>query len=170
MANNNDGIKTKVGLMGDKEYKQGLSQISRQLAVLNSDMKASQSAFGKQADSMDAMHDRMEKLGEIYEVQSKKVELIREQLEKAEEVYGKNSKQADELRIALNRATAQMNNTGNQIKQTEGDLAKLADAQAVLGEEVINGSSTLKDAEKAMSDMAKASAEAAHRRHSRPAP
>ncbi|MBQ8109561.1 MAG: hypothetical protein IJ124_05300 [Clostridia bacterium] len=161
MANNNDGIKTKVGLMGDKEYKQGLSQISRQLAVLNSDMKASQSAFGKQADSMDAMHDRMEKLGEIYEVQSKKVELIREQLEKAEEVYGKNSKQADELRIALNRATAQMNNTGNQIKQTEGDLAKLADAQAVLGEEVINGSSTLKDAEKAMSDMAKASAEAA---------
>ena len=52
MPNNNDGIKTTVGVKGDKEYKAALQQISRQLTVLNTDMKASQSAFGNQADTM----------------------------------------------------------------------------------------------------------------------
>ena len=62
MPNNSEGIKTKVSVQGDKEYKNSLAQISRQLTLLNTDMKASQAVFGKQADSMDAMHDRLEKL------------------------------------------------------------------------------------------------------------
>ena len=61
MANNSEGISTKVGVKGDKEYKSALQQISRQLTVLNTDMKASQSAFGNQAETMDGMHDRLEK-------------------------------------------------------------------------------------------------------------
>ena len=61
VANNSEGIGTKVTVKGDKEYKSALQQISRQLTVLNTDMKASQSAFGAQAESMDGMHDRLEK-------------------------------------------------------------------------------------------------------------
>ena len=72
MPNNSEGISTKVGVKGDKEYKNALSQISRQLTVLNTDMKASQTAFGNQAETMDGMHDRLEKLNEIYEVQAKR--------------------------------------------------------------------------------------------------
>ena len=60
-----DGIKTKVGLQGDKEYKQALADISRQLNVLNSDMKASQSAFGSQAGSMAGLQDKLSKLGAV---------------------------------------------------------------------------------------------------------
>ena len=152
MPNNNEGIKTTVGVKGDKQYKDALAQISRQLTVLNTDMKASQSAFGGQAETMAGMQDKLEKLNAIYEAQAQKVELIREQLEKAKAEYGDNSKQADELQIALNRATAQMNSTGNQIEATEGDLDKLRDAQAALGDEVINGNTTLKEAEQAMKD------------------
>lgn len=62
MPNNNEGIKTKVSVQGDKQYKDSLAQISRQLTVLNTDMKASQTAFGNQAETMDGMHDRLEKL------------------------------------------------------------------------------------------------------------
>ena len=62
-----EGIKTKVGMQGDKAYKQALSDISRQLTVLNTDMKASQSAFGAQAGSMAGLQDKLQKLGAVYE-------------------------------------------------------------------------------------------------------
>ncbi len=150
MPNNSEGIGTKVSVKGDKEYKSALQQISRQLTVLNTDMKASQSAFGAQAETMDGMHDRLEKLNEIYEVQAKKVELIREQLEKAKAEYGENSKQADDLQIALNKATAQMNGTANQITTTEQGLKTLADAQHLAGDATDASSMTLKEAEQAL--------------------
>ena len=152
MPNNNEGIKTTVGVQGDKQYKDALAQISRQLTVLNTDMKASQSAFGGQAETMAGMQDKLEKLNEIYEVQAKKVELIREQLEKAKAEYGDNSKQADELQIALNRATAQLNSTGNQIETTKGGLETLAQAQQEVGDETDAASMTLKEAEQALKD------------------
>ncbi len=161
MANNSEGISTKVGVKGDKEYKSALQQISRQLTVLNTDMKASQSAFGNQAETMDGMHDRLEKLNEIYEVQSKKVELIREQLEKAKEEYGENSKQADSLQIALNKATVQMNETRNKIGDTEQGLQTLADAQAVAGDATDGTNMTLKEAQEVLKGAATASKDAA---------
>ena len=67
MPNNSEGISTKVGVKGDKEYKNALSQISRQLTVLNTYMKASQSAFGAQAGSMAGLQDKLQKLGAVYE-------------------------------------------------------------------------------------------------------
>ena len=152
MPNNNDGIKTTVGVKGDKEYKAALAQISRQLTVLNTDMKASQSAFGSQAETMDGMQDKLEKLNEIYEVQAKKVQLIREQLEKAKTEYGENSSQADQLQIALNRATAQMNGTANQIETTKSGLQTLAEAQQQVGDETDTANMTLKEAEQVLKD------------------
>ena len=153
----NEGIKTKVGVQGDKEYKQALSDISRQLTVLNTDMKASQSAFGSQADTMAGMRDKMDKLGSIYDAQREKVRLISEQLEKAEAEYGENSKQADQLRIALNKATTQMNGTKNQMDATQAGLNTLAEAQQAAGDATDSTSMTLKEAEKALKDAAQGS-------------
>ncbi len=150
-----DGIKTKVGVQGDKEYKTALSDIGRQLRVLNSDMKASQSAFGDQASSMAGLQDKLSKLGSIYDAQKSKVQLIADQLEKAKGKYGENSQQVQSLQIALNSATRQMNDTGNQIKRTERDLNTLADAQAAAGEETITANTTLEEAKAIMNDMAK---------------
>ena len=124
-----DGIKTKVGVQGDKEYKQALADIGRQLQVLNTDMKASQSAFGSQATSMAGMQDKLSKLQAIYDAQQEKVNILTEQLGKARNEYGEGSKQADNLRIALNKATAQMNGTKGQIDVTESGLKTLAAAQ-----------------------------------------
>ena len=53
-----EGIQTKVSVLGDKEYKAALSDITRQLTVLNTDMTASQSAFAGQADSMEAVRSK----------------------------------------------------------------------------------------------------------------
>ncbi|MBR0407855.1 MAG: hypothetical protein IJI53_07450, partial [Clostridia bacterium] len=141
-----EGIKTKVGIQGDREYKKALTDINRQLTVLNTGMKASQSAFGAQATTTAGLADKLDKLNEIYEVQQEKVELISEELEKAEETYGENSKQADQLRIALNKATSQMNETKARIQDTESGLNTLAEAQGMAGDATDSTNMTLKEA------------------------
>ena len=129
-----DGIGVKIGLQGDKEYKKALQDIGRQMAVLNSSMKASQSAFGDQTGSMEALTDKLDKLNEIYDVQQEKVQLISDQLQGAIKEYGENSKQADQLRIALNKATVQMNGTKNEIDKTQQGLDALKEAQDDAGD------------------------------------
>lgn len=128
MATNNEGIGTRVSVLGDKEYKAALSDIGRQLNVLNSEMAATQSAFDSTSDAMDAARAKSESLQAIYEKQAEKVKLIAAQLEKAKQDYGDNSKQADNLRIALNKATAQMNKTGSELKDVQGNLDEMEGA------------------------------------------
>lgn len=117
-----EGIGTKVSVLGDKEYKAALADIGRQLTVLNTAMVASQSAFDGQGDAMDALKAKSASLQSIYDAQARKVKLVSEQLEKAKQDYGENSKQVDNLQIALNRAQTAMNKTGSEIRDTEHKL------------------------------------------------
>lgn len=128
-----EGISTKVSVLGDKEYKKALQDIGRQLTVLNTDMAATSSAFGDQADSMDAMKSKAGSLNSIYEAHSQKVKLIAEQLNKAKAEYGENSKQAENLQIALNRAVNAMNQVGNEIAENDRQMSALADSTDTLG-------------------------------------
>ena len=123
-----EGISTKVSVLGDKEYKASLADIGRQLTLLNTDMGATQSAFGEQADSMDAVKAKGDSLRAIYEAQAEKVRVIAEQLAKANAEYGENSKQADTLEIALNRAKTAMNKAGTEIAANDQKLTGLKDA------------------------------------------
>ena len=123
-----EGIGTKVSVLGDKEYKAALADIGRQLTVLNTNMAATQSAFDDQGDAMDALRSKSASLQSIYEVQAQKVKLISEQLEKAKQDYGENSKQVDNLQIALNRAQTAMNKTGSEIRDTERKLDDMESA------------------------------------------
>ena len=115
----NDGISTKVSVLGDKEYKKALQDIGQRLTVLNTEMAATTSAFGEQADSMEAMQAKAAGLKSVYEAQAEKVRLIAEQLNKAKGEYEENSKQVQDLQIALNRARAAMNKTGSEIQKND---------------------------------------------------
>lgn len=123
-----DGISTKISVLGDKEYKASLSDIGRQLTLLNTGMSASQSAFAGQGDSMESVKAKGKSLEAIYATQADKVKLIAEQLGKAKEEYGDNSKQAQNLEIALNRATTTMNKAGQEIQDNDAKLGKMGDA------------------------------------------
>ena len=121
-----EGISTKVSVLGDKEYKKALQDIGRRLTMLNTEMAATSSAFGDQADSMEAMRAKASSLQSVYDAHAEKVKLIAEQLNRAKVVYGENSKEADNLQIALNRAANAMNKVGNEIKKNDAAMDKLA--------------------------------------------
>ena len=120
-----EGIGSKVQLLGSKEYKAALSDIGRQLTVLNSSMDASQSAFSGTDKSIESQRDKMSRLQGVYDAHAQKVALISQQLEAAKEKYGDNSKEADNYQIALNRAQTAMNKVGRELDATSGELDQM---------------------------------------------
>lgn len=152
-----DGIKTQVGIQGDKEYKAAIQEINGSLRLLDSEMKASQSAFGAQATTMAGLQDKLDKLSEKYELQGQKVEAARQKLEAMKASGTASAQQIRNQEITLNSYTAAMNKTANEIKATQEGIDTLTEAQGELGEETDGTTLTLKDAEKVLRDAAKQS-------------
>ncbi|MDO5378460.1 MAG: hypothetical protein Q4G52_09020 [Clostridia bacterium] len=100
-----DGISTKISVLGDKEYKKALQDIGRNLAVLNSEMRTSQSAFGEQETSLAGLRDKHAKLSAVYDAQREKVRLISEQLNKENAQEEKNTKAIESSRFRSLRPT-----------------------------------------------------------------
>ena len=152
-----EGIKTQVGIQGDKEYKAAIQEINGSLRLLDSEMKASQSAFGAQATTMAGLQDKLDKLSEKYELQGQKVEAARQKLEAMKASGTASAQQIRNQEITLNSYTAAMNKTANEIKATQEGIDTLTEAQGELGEETDGTTLTLKDAEKVLRDAAKQS-------------
>lgn len=128
-----EGIKTQVSVLGEKEYKKALGDINRRLRVLNTELNVTTSAYDKDDKSVEALSAKSRDLNKIYDKQVEKQKLIAKQLAAAEEEYGANSKQADDLRIALNNATAAVNKTQKAIKTNNEELADAETAMADAG-------------------------------------
>lgn len=155
-----EGISTKVSVLGDKEYKKALQDIGRRLTMLNTEMAATNSAFGDQADSMEAMRAKASSLQSVYDAHAEKVKLIAEQLNKAKAEYGENSQQAENLQIALNRAANAMNKAGNEIKENDRNMAALADTTQQANSATDGMASAAGDAESAVRKQGEAAADA----------
>lgn len=166
MANATANFGTRIQLEGDNEHKQSLSEISRGLQVLKSDLKATESGFGDQAGSIDALTSKSANLQQQYDLQAQKVELMTGRLEAAKEKYGENSAEADKLQIALNNAKTAMNNTANEL---DSAITKL-DAAKTAQEGAADGSSALAEATECAKEAVEDEGEAAddaEEKHSR---
>ncbi len=110
-------IKTTLALDGEKAFKQGLEDASRQMRVLGSEMKANTAAFQGNANSLDALTSR----GKIFEKQVAQqkeiVAALAKTVEDSAEKYGEADKRTDGYRIKLNNATAALSKMENELEQ-----------------------------------------------------
>ena len=127
-------ISTQIEMLGAKEYRDALKGINADLKLLDSGLKASQSAF-KDLDGADALADRLEGLNKQYDKHRQKVQLITRQLEAAKAKYGENSQQVRTLQTALNTATTAMNRCGHEIDDTQEKLNELQDGEKDAGKQ-----------------------------------
>lgn len=148
MPGKDEGIQTKVSMLGSKEYKADLSEISRGMAVLTSDAKATATAFAGQENSVAALTEKQKNLQQQYDLHQKKVALINAQMEISTEKYGANSKQTQDLQIQLNNAQAAMNKVGTALGDTTTALGAAEAAEKKMAEgggtlqETLEGSAT----------------------------
>lgn len=115
-------IGTKIYLDGEKQYKQAIADINRNMKVLGSEMGIVTAQFDKNDKSEQALAARSEVLTKQIEAQKDKINELQKALDNAKEGFGENDKRTQNWQIALNKAQAELVGMEKELKDTSGDL------------------------------------------------
>ena len=135
-------IGPKIGIEGEKEFRQNISQINTGMKTLGTEMKAVASQFDKNDNSTEALTGKNKVLNKQIDLQTDKLSELKKGLASAAEKYGENDKVTQGWRQSVNKATADLNNMernlkknksaisnfGNEAKDSAKDTKKLEDA------------------------------------------
>ena len=117
-------IGVRVGIDGEKEFKQALSGINSDLKVLDSELKKTTAEFADNSNSMEALTEKGTILNKQLEKQKEKVEALKLALENSQKQYGENDTRTDKWKISLNNAEAEMSKLTKDININNDALEK----------------------------------------------
>lgn len=131
-------INTKFTLSGEKEYKQALSEIGNGMRVLDSEMRKVQSAYAKNADSVESLAAQNDVLERKILSQTEKIEYLKAALQQSAEKYGESDKRTMQWQTSLNNAEAELNNLNNKIDENKEKIEESGKETGNLGD-VVSG-------------------------------
>ena len=117
-------IGPKIGIDGEKEFRESLRTMGQQLKTLGTEMKAVTSAFDVDNDSQKKLAAQSDVLNRQLEVQQQRISEIQKALDYAKANYSENSSEVQRWQQALNNATADMNKTKAAIKDLGDESGK----------------------------------------------
>ena len=131
-------ISTKFTLSGEKEYKQALSEIGNGMRVLDSEMRKVQSAYAKNADSVESLAAQNDVLERKILSQTEKIESLKAALQQSAEKYGESDKRTMQWQTSLNNAEAELNNLNNKLDENKEKIEESGKETGNLGD-VVSG-------------------------------
>lgn len=131
-------ISTRFTLSGEKEYKQALSEIGNGMRVLDSEMRKVQSAYAKNADSVESLAAQNDVLERKILSQTEKIEYLKAALQQSAEKYGESDKRTMQWQTSLNNAEAELNNLNNKLDENKEKIEESGKETGNLGD-VVNG-------------------------------
>lgn len=147
-----DNFGLKLGIEGEKEFKQALKEINANFKVLGSELTLVTSQFDKQDKSVDAITARNEVLNKQIAEQQNKIALLSQALESASNSFGENDQRTRNWAIQLNNAQAELNNMQRELSDNNKALEKASDGMDdaeknadELGDEVKKAGNEAKD-------------------------
>lgn len=111
-------IGPKIGLDGEKEYRDSLNNIIQQQKTLNSEMKKVSSTYDTNGSKIKKNKELHEQLGKAVDNQEKRVEMLRAGLKDYERTTGESSTQTLKMKQALAEAEAELNQLQKEFKDT----------------------------------------------------
>ena len=129
-------ISTKFTLSGEKEYKQALSEIGNGMRVLDSEMRKVQSAYAKNADSVESLAAQNDVLERKISSQTEKIEYLKAALQQSAEKYGESDKRTMQWQTSLNNAEAELNNLNNKLDENKEKIEESGKETGNLGDVV----------------------------------
>lgn len=127
-----DKFGLKIGIEGEKEFKNSIRDINNSFKLLKSEMNLVVSEFSKQENSMSSLSSKSEVLSKQIALQKEKIELLKEALKNSTESFGENDRRTQAWAEKLNNAEADLNKMENtlteyksRIDQTNTPLEKL---------------------------------------------
>lgn len=144
-----NNLSGKVGL-DTTDFKTSISQMNRDLRVIESGFRASAATLGDWGKSADGLKLRMDALTEKIGIQKNKVSALQAEYARVAKEKGENSSAAENLKIKLNRETEALNRSERELKDTEDALKEMGDESEKSGKKVKEmGDKTEKAGEKA---------------------
>lgn len=129
-------IGAKIGVEGEREYRQALANINQQTKELNSEMKLLESSFDKNTTAEEKSAQKSEVLQRQIDLQKNKIELLTQQYDKqnaelerleaavgeATERYGENSDEANAAREAHDKYSTTVSKTKTELNKAKSEL------------------------------------------------
>ena len=127
-------IGPKIGIDGEKEFRDALKSMGQQLKTLGTEMKAVTSAFDVDNDSQKKLAAQSNVLNRQLEVQQQRLGEVQKALDYAKANYSENSSEVQRWQQSLNNATADLNNTKKQLNELETGVEDVGDAMDGAGQ------------------------------------
>lgn len=121
-------IKVKVGIDGEKQFRQAIKEINSELKLLASEMKTVASDYDGQANSMAALTAKQEVYERQIEATKSKIKTLTDALENAKNTFGENSSKVSAWQTKLNSAQADLNDLNVASKDNQKYLEEAANA------------------------------------------
>lgn len=135
------------------DFKTAISEINREMRVVESAFRASAAALGDWAGDASGLESRIKTLNTEIDLQGQKVSALKGEYERVKDEQGENSKAAQDLEIRLNKETEQLNKMGVELQTTEGKLGEMGDESGDTAGEVDELKGKEEDAEKSTKDL-----------------
>ncbi|GHV19160.1 hypothetical protein FACS18949_12680 [Clostridia bacterium] len=112
----------KIGIEGERDFRNSLRDINQAFKVLGSEMKLVQSEFIGQDKSVQSLTARNTVLNKEIDAQKDKVSTLESALKNAADSFGENDKRTQNWQIALNNANAELNGMERELGENEKAL------------------------------------------------
>ena len=122
-----DTFGLKIGLEGEKQFRQQLRDIDQTFKVLGSEMKLVESQFDKNDKSAAALAARNEVLGKSIEAQKGRIQVMRDALDNAARSFGENDSRTKAWQARLNDAQAELNRMERQARENAEAIDSMGD-------------------------------------------
>lgn len=133
----NYNIGPKIGIEGEREFRQQLKNINDSYKALEAETRAVTSAFEASGDEQGKLEATSKQLQKQIDLQKEKMALLQDAVKKASDKYDENSIEVTRLRGALYNAQATLTGLENELKDTEAQLGKTGSALDELGDDTV---------------------------------
>lgn len=147
-------IETTIALDGEQQFKQALSAATREMRVMESELKAVSAAYDVNGNSADYFAAKQQNLRGQISQQRQIIEALEQAVKDAAEAYGESSRQVDGYAIRLNNARTRMAQLEKQLEATDREVEELGRDSIRAGRQIEDGiGEGAENAERSMKDL-----------------
>jgi len=131
-----DSFGLKIGLEGDKIFRQSLADINQSFKVLGSEMQLVTSQFDKNDRSAQALTSRNTVLNKEIDTQKEKITTLKAALDNAASSFGDTDRRTQNWQVQLNKAEAELAGMERELRNNNATLLSHSEKYAYLGKEI----------------------------------
>lgn len=132
-------IKTSIALDGEKEFKQAIADINRNMRVMSADLKATEAEYKATGDAQLYYSKKSQNLREQLALQQDAIDEMRTALQKSKETYQGVGPKVDEWRIKLSNAIAKQNQLKKSLADTDREAEEFGRNSKKVGRQIEDG-------------------------------